>query len=94
MPMFNPPHPGRSLKEAIKSMHVTIADFAVHLGVSRSYLSRVVNCRTGITADLSMRLGEAFGHSSDLWFKMQNAHDLWQATHAKRKRVRPFRLAA
>ena len=95
MPMHSPPHPGRILKEAIENVPTTVTDFAAHLGVSRANLSRVLNGHSGITAEMSMKISEAFGQKSpDLWFKMQNAHDFWQASRAKRTKVRPLKIAA
>ena len=84
MEMHNPPHPGRIVKEALEGIPMSVTAFAAHLGVSRVQLSRVINCRAGITAELSIKLSEAFGQpSGDLWFKMQNDHDFWQASQRK-----------
>jgi addiction module HigA family antidote len=56
----------------------------------------VLNCRAGITPEMSIKLSEAFGQDSpDIWFKMQNAYDFWQASQARRrKKVRPIQVAA
>jgi plasmid maintenance system antidote protein VapI len=43
---------------------------------------------------MSIKLGQALGTSPDLWFKMQNAYDFWQASQAKRKKVQRLRTAA
>ena len=67
---------------------MTVTDFAAHLGVARVSLSRVLNERAGVTAEMSIKLAEAFGQpSTDIWFKMQNNYDFWQASKAKRKKV-------
>src|ERR1022692_4804846 len=94
MEMYDPPHPGGILKEALEHVPTTVTDFAAHLGVSRVTLSRVLNCRAGITAEMSIRIGQAFGQSPDIWFKMQNAYDFWQASHVKRIKVRRLKIAA
>jgi addiction module HigA family antidote len=96
MPMHNPPHPGIILKETIANIPTTVGEFAAHLGVARSTLSRILNGRAGITAEMSIKLSEAFGQGQpDLWFKMQNTHDFWQASQTKRrKKVAPLRIAA
>lgn len=91
MPMFNPPHPGRIIKDGLEAIPMTITDFAAHIGVSRVQLSRVVNCRAGITAELSIKLAEAFGQPTrDIWFQMQNNHDFWQAAQVKRESIPPI----
>jgi addiction module HigA family antidote len=90
MRMHNPPHPGRALKEALESIPMSVTAFAAHIGVSRVALSRVLNERAGFTPDMSIRVSQAFGQGThgDIWFKMQNAHDFWQASQKKRKKVR------
>lgn len=93
MPMYNPAHPGLVLKDALEGANMTVTQFAEHIGVSRVTLSRVVNARAAVTPEMSLKISEAFGQpSGDLWFKMQNAHDFWQASHAKRKRVPMLKL--
>jgi addiction module HigA family antidote len=93
MPMYNPPHPGRILKEALKNIPMTVSQFAAHLGVSRVTLSRIVNCRAGFTPEMSLRISEALGQgSSGIWFRMQNDYDFWHARHTRRKKVRPIKM--
>jgi addiction module HigA family antidote len=94
MEMYDPPHPGGILKEALENVPTTITAFAAYLGVSRVNHSRVLNCRAGITPEMSIRIGQAFGQSSDIWFKMQNAYDFWQASQLKRKKIKPLKIAA
>jgi addiction module HigA family antidote len=95
MQMHNPPHPGRILKDALENIPMTVTQFAAHLGVSRVTLSRVLNEHAGITAEMSIKISQAFGQSSpDIWFKMQNTHDFWQALQARRKKIKPLRKAA
>ena len=93
MRMYNPPHPGRMIKDALPEIPMTVSEFAAHIGVSRVPLSRIINQRAGITAEMSIKLSQAFGQPSpDLWFKMQNDYDFWQALQAKRKKVRPIKI--
>ena len=93
MEMYDPPHPGEVLKDALEGIPMTVTNFAAHIGVSRVQLSRVINGKAAITAELSMKLSEAFGQNQpNIWFKMQNKYDFWQASHARRKKVRPLQL--
>ncbi|MES2390596.1 MAG: HigA family addiction module antitoxin [Acidobacteriota bacterium] len=93
--MHNPPHPGRIVKEALEAIPMSVTDFAGHLGISRVTLSRVLNGHAGITPEMSIRLSQAFGQDQpDIWFNMQNDHDFWLASQAKRKPVRPLKIAA
>lgn len=91
MRMYNPPHPGLIIKEFLVGVPLTVAQFAKHIGVARGTLSRIMNCRAGITPEMSIRLSQAFGQpTSDIWFKMQNDYDFWQAEHSKkRKKIAP-----
>lgn len=90
--MYNPPHPGRILKDALQKMPMTVGEFAAHIGVSRNTLSRILNEKAAITPDMSIRLSQAFGQpTSDIWFKLQTDHDFWQASKGRRKKVRELR---
>ncbi len=88
MPMYNPAHPGRVLKDALKGY--SVGEIAAHIGVSRNSLSRVLNEKAAVSAEMSIRLSSALGTSPDMWFKMQNAYDFWQASKARRKAIQPL----
>lgn len=95
MRMFNPPHPGEQLREILDEMQMTVTAFAAHIGVARSTVNRVLAGTAGISADMSIRLTEAFGQPTrDLWFMMQADYDFWQASQAKRKPVQCLKVAA
>jgi len=97
MRMHNPPHPGRIIKEAIEALPMSVTGFAVHIGVSRVALSRVLNEKAGVTPEMSIKISEAFGQDSpDIWFKLQNDYDFWRASKAKtgRKKIRPLHSVA
>jgi addiction module HigA family antidote len=89
--MYNPPHPGNVLREYLGSVSVTHA--ARHLGVTRVALSRILNGRAGISADMSLRLSDALGTTPELWIGMQAQYDLWQASRKKRKRITRLQAA-
>lgn len=90
--MYNPAHPGRVLREWLGGMQVSEA--AAHLRVSRVTLSRILNGKAGISADMSLRLSEALGTSPTLWIDLQTQHDLWRASRRRRPRIEPFKRAA
>ena len=85
MRMHSPPHPGQVLREYLGEM--SVSGTADHLGISRVTLSRVLNGRAGISADMALRLSEALGTSPDLWMGMQAQFDLWTASRARRRKV-------
>jgi addiction module HigA family antidote len=92
MIMHNPAHPGEVLKEHLGK--ISVSEAAAHLGVSRVTLSRILNCKAGISAEMSLRLSEAFGTSPDLWLKLQVQYDMWKAAQKRRKKVKPLAIEA
>lgn len=70
--MHNPPHPGEVLRDGvITDTGISVTDFAVRLGVTRVALSRVLNSKAGISADMAVRLAAALGGSAQSWLHMQ-----------------------
>jgi len=92
--MFNPPHPGEVLRERIPET-MTVTDAADALKVSRIMLSKILNGKAGIRADMALRLSQWLGTSPDLWLGMQLQYDLWQAEQKPSVEIKPLkRLAA
>jgi addiction module HigA family antidote len=86
MPMKNPPHPGRSIRNAcLEPLGLTITEGAKILGVTRQALNNVVNGKSGISAEMAIRLTKAFGSTADTWLRMQAAYDLAQAMKGESK---------
>jgi addiction module HigA family antidote len=78
--MYNPCHPGEILREeTLKSLNITVTEFAQKLGVSRQAISEIINEKRGISPSMAFRLAKALGTSAELWVNMQAAYDLWQA---------------
>jgi antitoxin HigA-1 len=72
MPMKNPPHPGRIVRqECIEPLGLTVTDGAKALGVSRNALSELLNERRGISAEMAIRLSKAFGSAPETWAGLQ-----------------------
>ncbi len=53
--------------------------FANSIGVSRQTLHAVLAERSGISAEMALRLGALLGNGAQLWVDMQTKYDLWQA---------------
>jgi antitoxin HigA-1 len=93
--MHNPPHPGEVLQDTVLAEgRISVSEFARKLGVSRVALSRVVNSRAAVSADMALRLAAALGGSAESWVQMQGAYDLWQALKKRRPKIEPLDLAA
>lgn len=90
--MYNPPHPGRLLREYLGQMPV--GEAARRLRVARSTLSRILNGRSSVTASMALRLSDAFGNQPYIWLGLQQQYDLWHALRRKRPRIEKFPRAA
>jgi len=82
--MFNPPHPGETLREdVLPELGLTVTEAARQLGVTRVALSRVLNGHAAISVDMALRLeawlGVERGGRAELWLSQQMDHDLWRA---------------
>ncbi len=76
--MHDPAHPGEVLRDYLpEGMGVT--DAAKALNVTRQSLSAILNGRTGISAEMALRLEAALGIEAGFWLRMQMAFDLWEA---------------
>lgn len=78
MPMKNPPHPGRLIKDEIEALGLSVAKAAEGLGVTRQQLYRVINGECAISAEMALRLERGIGSSAATWLRMQINHDLAQ----------------
>lgn len=82
--MFNPPHPGLTLRDdVLPALGLSVTEAAQQLGVTRVTLSRVLNGRAAIPPEMALRieawLGVARGGEARLWLAEQSAYDVWQA---------------
>lgn len=83
MRMYQPPHPGKVLKEYLGG--ISVSEAARKLVIGRTTLSRILHGTSGISVGMALRLGIALGTSPDLWAGLQRKFDLSQT----RKRARP-----
>jgi addiction module HigA family antidote len=92
MPMKNPPHPGRIVREeCLQALGLSVTAGAKALGVSRQALNNLVNERAGISPEMAIRLAKAFGSTAQTWLRMQSNYDLAQALKSEGKiRVRRY----
>ncbi len=86
--MHNPPHPGLVLREYLGEIPVSAA--ASHLRTTRVTLSRVLNGKAGISANMALRLAAALGTSPEFRMNMQSQYDLWHAKRERQPVVRRF----
>jgi addiction module HigA family antidote len=82
--MHKPPHPGQALREDILlAFGRSISEAAEQIGVTRTLLSRIVNEKSPLSAEMALRIeqwiGVENGGNADLWVAQQAAYDLWKA---------------
>ena len=78
-----PTHPGAILREdvipAIRKKGISVSQFTRDLHISRSLLYGILEEERPITSNVAVRLGKVLGNGADLWLRMQQAHDVWEA---------------
>ena len=85
--MFNPPHPGLTLRDdVLPALNFQVSEAAAQLGVDRTTLSKVLTGRAAISPAMALRierwLGRDHGGAAEVWLAQQAAYDLWQARQA------------
>lgn len=85
--MFNPPHPGLTLRDDIlPALNLQVGEAAAQLDVDPTTLSKVLNGRAAISPARALRierwLGRDHGGAAEVWLDQQVAFDLWQARQA------------
>jgi addiction module HigA family antidote len=79
VPMKNPPHPGRIVRQdCVEPLGLSITEAAKVLGVTRQALNNVVNGKAGISPEMAVRLSKAFGGNPEMWLRLQANYDLAQ----------------
>jgi antitoxin HigA-1 len=74
--MHEPAHPGEVLREYF-SAGATVTEAATALHISRVMLSKILNARAPVSADMALRLSAWLGTAPAFWLDMQARFDLW-----------------
>ena len=86
MAMKNPPHPGRTIREdCLDPLELTVTEAAKVLKITRAHLSKLVNCHTGISPEMAIRLEKAGWSTAETWLRMQMTYDLAKAAKTASK---------
>jgi addiction module HigA family antidote len=85
MPMKNPNHPGDLIRDCLEELGVNVTDAAKALGVTRAALSRVINRKAGVSAEMAVRLEKALGSTAGFWLRLQLNYDLAHIQARSRK---------
>ncbi len=86
-----PTSPGEILhEEYLAPLGLTQKELADRVGCDVKVINRIVNGRSGVTAEMALKLGAAFRTSPDFWLNAQKALDLHRARLRLKRLPRPF----
>jgi addiction module HigA family antidote len=72
------PHPGEIVRQlCLEPLGLSVTRAAAALGVRRRELAALLDGRSGVSAEMAVRLSKAFGGSPESWLMQQARYDLW-----------------
>ena len=78
-PMLNPPHLGELIRESMEEVGWNVTQTAARLGCERGTLSRVLNGKAAVSANIALALEDIGWGTADHWMRMQASYELAQA---------------
>jgi antitoxin HigA-1 len=73
-------HPGVWLRqEIVEPRGLNVTGLADHMDVARQSMSKLLNGRQGLSADMAIRFEKAFGLSAETLMRMQASNELAEA---------------
>lgn len=79
MSMYDPAHPGELIRESLRDVGWTVTECAERIGVARNTLSRLLNGRIGVSAEMALALERIGWSNAEHWLRLQANFDLAQA---------------
>ena len=76
--MYDPAHPGESLRDAMGAEEWTVTEAAAKLGCTRQTFSRLLNGRTGISPAMALALERIGWSNAAFWVRRQAHYELAQ----------------
>ena len=76
--MYDPAHPGESLRDAMQAEGWSVTEAAAKLGCTRQTFSRLLNGRTGISPAMALALERIGWSNAAFWVRRQALYDLAQ----------------
>ena len=77
--MLNPPHLGELIRESMQEVRWSVTQTAARLGCERGTLSRLLNGKTGVSANMALALEHIGWGTAEHWMRMQASYELAQA---------------
>lgn len=70
-----PVHPGEILKDELDALSMSARKFADHIRVPPNAVTAILNGQRGVTAQMALRLGQAFGTGPGYWMRLQDTYE-------------------
>ena len=83
-PMQNPPHLVELIRESMDDVGWNVTETAARLGCERGTLSRLLNGRAGVSANMALALEDVGWGTAEHWMHMQASYEVAQA---RRERI-------
>ena len=74
-----PSHPGAILSAELAELALSSTEFDAALALPAGATEELLAQRSGVTAELALRLGRYFGTTPRFWMDMQDDYDVWIA---------------
>ena len=78
-------HPGEILQMMLDELGISQTQLAKHIKVAQSKISELCNGHRGISAEMAVKLGKAFGQNPRFWLDGQQRWELSRVDAAKVK---------
>ena len=78
-PMLNPPHLGELIRENMEEVGWNVTETADRLHCERGTLSRLLNGKAGLSANMALALEDIGWGTADHWMRMRASYELAQA---------------
>ena len=83
-PMLNPPHLGELIRESMDEERWNVTVTAAQLGCERGTLSRVLNGKAGVSANMALALEDLGWGTAEHWMRMQASYELALARRSRK----------
>ncbi len=75
-------HPGSFLRDELEALDLSARKFAGHIHVPHNAVTEIMNGERSISAQMAIRLSQAFGTTPQYWLNLQMIYDLKRARAA------------
>ena len=82
-PMQNPPHLSELIRESVDDVGWNVTETAAQLGCERGTLSRLLNGKAGVSANMALALEDIGWGTAEHWMRMQASYELAQARRGR-----------